>query len=42
MKYDVIEDPDVNRKKAEDLANMFGDKFVNEYQVKLTDILYGQ
>jgi len=42
MKYDVIEDPDVNRKKAEDLANMFGDKFVNEYQVKLNDILYGQ
>ena len=41
MKYVIKEDPEVYRKKAEDLANLFGDKFVHGYQVKLNDILYG-
>ena len=41
MKYQVEEDPEIYKKKAEDLAGLFGDKFVHEYQVKLNDILYG-
>lgn len=36
-----VEDPEVYRQKAEDLAKKFGDKFWNGYNTKLQEILYG-
>ena len=41
MKYGTMEDGEPYRIKAFELANLLGDKFIHEYDVKLNDILYG-
>ena len=41
LKYGTMEDGEPYRRKAFELANLLGDKFIHEYDVKLNDILYG-